>query len=107
MATPLTAMCIYQVRAGAEREFEQLLGKHWPTLQKMELVTEKRSQAFRGENDDKSVFFVELIEWLDATAPETAHELPEVAAVWEAMGRLCEARGGKPPMEFPHVERIY
>jgi hypothetical protein len=100
-------MCIYQVRAGAETDFEALLGKHWPTLKSMELVTDRRSQVFRGVNDDKSVFFVEFIEWLDESAPETAHELPEVAAVWEAMGPLCEARGGKPPMEFPHVERLY
>lgn len=106
MAKPMTSMCIYQVRTGAERDFEALLGKHWPTLQGVELVTEQRSQVFRGQNDDKSVFFVEFIEWIDAQAPETAHELPEVAAVWEAMGPLCEARGGKPPMEFPHVERI-
>jgi len=107
MTTPATAMCIYQIRAGAEADFEALLHKHWPTLRRLELVTDRRSQVFRGRNDDKSVFFVELLEWLDATTPENAHELPEVAAIWEAMGPLCEARGGKPPMEFPLVERIF
>ena len=106
MASPLTAMCIYQVRAGAEREFEQLLGKHWPTLHELELVTDRRAPAYRGRNDDGSPFFVEFLEWRDAAAPDTAHELAEVGAIWEAMGALCEARNGKPPMEFPSVERI-
>ena len=26
-------------------------------------------------------------------------------AIWEPMGGLCEARGGKPAMSFPHVQR--
>jgi hypothetical protein len=49
---------------------------------------------------------VELLTWKNAEAPNTAHELPEVMAVWEPMGMLCEKRDGRPPMEFPHVERI-
>ena len=27
-------------------------------------------------------------------------------AVWEPMGKLCEPRAGRPPMEFPLVEPI-
>jgi len=106
MTSSITSMCVYQVRAGAEPEFEQLLRKHWPTLNQLELVTDKPATAYRGHNDDGAPFFVEFIEWRDATAPDTAHALPEVAAIWEAMGPLCEARNGKPPMEFPTVENI-
>jgi hypothetical protein len=43
---------------------------------------------------------------VDTEGPNMAHELPEVMSVWESMGKLCEARDGRPPMEFPHVERI-
>lgn len=106
MASSLISMCVYRVRAGAEREFEELLRKHWPTLHELELVTDTPSTVYRGTNDDGSPFFVEFIEWRDAAMPGTAHALPEVAAIWEAMGPLCEARSGKPAMEFPTVEHV-
>ena len=35
-----------------------------------------------------------------------AHESPEVMAIWEPMGALCEERDGRPSMEVPHVERM-
>ena len=35
-----------------------------------------------------------------------AHEIPDVMAVWEPMGKLCEARDGRPAMEFPIVKPI-
>ena len=99
-------MCVYQVKTGSEAAFKTLLEKHWPTLSRLELVTDQRSVVYRGRNDDGTPFFVEFIEWRDQTAPDTAHQLADVAAVWEAMGPLCEARGGKPAMEFPPVERV-
>lgn len=106
MTSPVTAMCIYQVRAGAEGAFEDLLRKHWPTLRSLDLVTPRASVAYRGRNEDGSPFFVEFIEWCNDTAPGIAHELPEVGAIWEAMGPLCESRSGKPAMEFPTVENL-
>jgi hypothetical protein len=102
----VTSMCVYQVRAGTEREFERLLRRHWPTLHELELVTDNRAIAYRGRNDDGSPFFVEFLEWRDETMPDTAHSLPEVAAIWEAMGPLCEDRNGKPAMAFPSVESL-
>ena len=49
---------------------------------------------------------MELLEWCDDGAPDRAHELPEVMAVWEPMGALCESRKGAPAMEFPSVETL-
>ena len=106
MAESVNALCIYQVREGAESVFEGLLRKHWPTLRKLELVTGRRSEMYRGRNEDNSSFFVEILEWQDQSCVDSAHELPEVAAIWEKMGPLCIARNGKPPMEFPLIERI-
>ena len=42
----------------------------------------------------------------DAAALEKAHRHPDVQAIWEPMGSLCESRSGSPGMEFPHVERM-
>jgi hypothetical protein len=101
-----TAMCTYRVKPGMEEAFEGHLKRHWPTLDKAGLVTKKRSEVFRGREDAGGVFYVELLEWKDAKAPDEAHHLPDVMAVWEPMGMCVEDRDGRPGMEFPHVERL-
>ena len=99
-------ICHYRVRKNCEADFEVLLEKHWPTLQRLGLVTDTTSQIYKGteQRSDDPIYF-EIFEWLDG-ASERAHEHPEVMAIWEPMDQLCEARGDKPNMEFPHVERF-
>ena len=106
MSKPVSCMCMYQTRAGQEQEFEKLVRTHWPTLNKLELVTDQPAEVFQGRNDDGSSFFVEIFTWKDEATPGSAHELAEVMAIWEPMGKLCEDRAGRPAMEFPVVERI-
>lgn len=106
MTKPVTSMCIYQIRSGSEQDFEGLLADHWPTLRKHDLVPDESSQIFRGRNDDDTPFFVEILTWCDESCPDSAHECPEVMAIWESMGKHCESRNGKPAMEFPRVEKI-
>jgi hypothetical protein len=100
------AICTYRVKAGMEAAFEGHLKRHWPTLAKAGLVTKTRSIAYKGEEEGGGSFYVELLEWKDAEAPNEAHHLPEVMAVWEPMGMCVEDRGGRPGMEFPHVTRL-
>lgn len=99
-------ICHYRVARGNEAAFEELLAKHWPALHRLGLVTSEPSVQYRGvEQDNGEPIYFELFEWEDGAA-DLAHELPEVLAIWEPMDELCEARGDKPNMEFPHVERI-
>lgn len=103
---PNKVICHYRVARGNELAFEALLEKHWPTLHDLGLVTDEAAQQFKGEEQDNGEpIYFEIFDWLDG-AVERAHELPEVMAVWEPMDKLCESRGGKPGMEFPHVEPI-
>ena len=88
------------------RAFEKLLAKHWPTLRRVGLAADVPSIIYRGSEGAKAPIFVELLNWKDADGAKTAHEFPEVMAVWEPMGKLCEARGGRPSMEFPLVEPL-
>jgi hypothetical protein len=99
MSTPLLTMCVYHVKAGKEREFEKLLGKHFPTMLELGLVAKQPHQMWRGQDHEtrKTVYF-ELFPWKDGEAPQRAHAMPEVMAVWEPMGAICES------MEFPSVE---
>lgn len=104
---PETVICHYRVREGGEAAFEQLLAGHWSALRRARLVTERAPQHFRalpsakaGDVPDTTTLYVEIFEWCRGDAPERAHELPEVMAVWEPMGALCE------DMQFPHFERL-
>jgi hypothetical protein len=102
----ITSLCIYRVKAGSEKAFRRLLEKHWPTLRRAGLGADVPSTIYQGSEGEGEPIFVELLTWKDEDGPNHAHELPAVMAVWEPMGKLCEARKGRPPMEFPLVERI-
>lgn len=76
------------------------------TLQRLGLVTDAPSHSYKGvEQDNGQPIYFEIFEWLDGAA-ERAHEHPDVMAVWEPMDQLCENRGDKPNMEFPHVQAL-
>ena len=104
---PVTVICRYCVKPGHEAEMERLLAQHWPALKGQGLVTDEPPAIYRGcpspkpggENDLNSVY-IEIFSWKSQSAPQTAHELPEVMAVWEPMGAICES------MEFPSFEPL-
>jgi hypothetical protein len=105
---PLLNICRYKVKPGKEKEMERLLARHWPALHGAGLVTDDRPRIYRGlpshDPDDgrhgAERTYVEIMVWKDVSSPGLAHELPEVMAVWEPMGALCEE------MEFPNYEQI-
>ena len=103
MSTPPTAICLYRVRRGCEEEFAKLLGRHWPTLHSLGLVTSDSPQHYRGAERDGNPIFVEIFSWASEEASGQAHEHPDVMAIWEPMDKLTESRAGRPNMEFPHV----
>lgn len=99
-------ICHYRVKPGNEQAFEVLLAQHWPALHLLGLVTDELSQCFKGtEQDNGQPIYFEIFDWVDG-AIDRAHEHPEVMAIWEPMDQLCESRGSKPNMEFPHVAAI-
>jgi len=86
---------------------ERLLALHWPALHGAGLVTEKAAVVYRGlpsakpdgEHDAERVY-VEIMEWKSRSSPGLAHQTPEVMAVWEPMGAICEE------MDFPAFELL-
>jgi quinol monooxygenase YgiN len=106
MSNPITVIATYRVRKAEEDAFRALLKKHWPTLREHDLATDEPPLIFRGEDEGQEPFFVEIFRWRDEAAKDTAHQLPEIMAIWEPMGKHCTERAGRPSMEFPHVERL-
>lgn len=101
-----TVICTYRVISGKEKAFEKLLNRHWPALHELGLVTDDHTTVFKGVDDQGRPYYVEIFDWLNEEAVNRAHSHPEIAAIWEPMDTLCEARDGRPNMEFPHVERM-
>src|SRR5262245_17770257 len=102
---PLINICRYKVKPGKRAEFERFLALHWPTLHAAGLVTDEPARIYRGLPSEKpggrhgaDGVYLEIMSWRDAKQMEIAHQLPEVMAVWEPMGVLCEE------MDFPSFE---
>lgn len=103
---PVTVICQYRVRTGAEEEFLALLRRHWPTLSELGVVTHEPARAYCGTDEKGRPVFYEIFSWASDAAFERAHSHPEVLGIWEPMDALCEAREGRPNMEFPHVRSL-
>ncbi len=99
-SSPVRVLCIYRVKDGKEDEFRPLLEKHWPTLNSIGLVTSEPARWYASKDKKGRRLFLEIFEWKDGNAPQSAHELPEVMAIWEPMGELAD------DMEFLDLESL-
>ena len=97
---------LYRPKAGHEAELEQLVRRHGPVLRERELITDRPTVL--GLAADGT--FVEVFEWVSPDASRKAHEVPQVAQIWEAMavhgsfaklGDLIEAKHS-----FPHFKPL-
>ncbi len=84
---------------------ERLLASHWPALHGAGLATDEPAVVYRGlpssnpggEHGAASTY-IEIFSWSSTESPRIAHDTPEVMAVWEPMGAICEH------MDFPEFE---
>ena len=104
--SPSVAICTYRIKAGKEDQFLALLRRHWPMLRDLGMAVEAPSLIFLGADESGGTVITEILTWTNAGMPNRAHEVPAVMALWEPMGLCCEARLGRPPMEFPQVQPI-
>jgi len=88
---PIEVLCVYRPRKGNEAAFLKVLHRHWATLHAKGLTSRKRAKAWRGQSKKGAVVYFEIFEWKNADAVASAHQSPEVLAVWEPMERLTES----------------
>ena len=108
-STPLNtyvAVCTYRVREGQDEAFLALMRNHVPTLRRLGLLAEEPSLLFQGKDESGKTFVVEVLRWKSEEAPDLAEQMPDVLRLWEGLGKLVEARLGRPAMEFPHMDEI-
>jgi hypothetical protein len=97
-------ICTYRVNPEHETEFRSALERHWSTLHRLELVTDRPPQHYRSLDGD-GVTYVEIFEWVDGGS-DVAHEHPDVIEIWDLLEAACQVRNGRPATEFPHFEQL-
>ena len=88
---PVTNIVTYVPKHGKEAELLALVKRHEPALRKVGLVTAEPFKVWKAFDIRKQrVSFIEQFQWKDGRASDTAHQTPEVMAVWEPMGPALE-----------------
>jgi hypothetical protein len=97
---------LYRPHEGKGAELLKAVAMHYPVLRKLELITDRAPVVARAK--DGSI--VEVFEWVSEEAARKAHEHPEIAAVWESMGKVGDvaALSSLPEAQrpFPHFEPV-
>jgi 2-polyprenyl-3-methyl-5-hydroxy-6-metoxy-1,4-benzoquinol methylase len=98
-----TALCTYLARREKIAALSELLGRHWSTLRSHGLVTDEPAVIYFGE-DYSGPFFVEIMTWMDPSAPGKAYWIREVNEIWTDLYNFTEPRDGRPGIDYPTVK---
>src|SRR5262245_2401440 len=87
---PVTMHVTYRAKKGHEEALLGMVVKHWPTLDKLGLVTKEPVRLWRATDKQGRVSFVEIFQWKDGSSSDVAHQTPEVMAMWEPMSAVMD-----------------
>jgi quinol monooxygenase YgiN len=91
MKNPVKMHVTYRPKKGKAEELLDLVLKHGPALEATGLIVDGPARVYRATNKRSGeVFFVETFSWRDEDAPNIAHQMPEVMAVWEPMTPILD-----------------
>jgi quinol monooxygenase YgiN len=97
---------LYRPHPGREAELRKILARHVPTLRRLEMATDREPIVVKSKNGT----LVEIFEWATSDAAEKAHHHPEVAKVWEAIGKIADMPVldslEEAKQRFPHFEPV-
>jgi hypothetical protein len=103
-AKPVLTHVTYRPKKGKEQALYELVKRHWPILHAAGLATSEPATVYRATSKKGEVSFIEIFSWKDADASGKAHQLPQVMAVWEPMGKVLQGgfgpMGGSPEIAF-------
>lgn len=98
-----TVICQYRPRADAVDDLLALIREHRATYNELGLAADRPEEIYVGEDQDGSgPLILAIFQWIDAEAPQRAHQHPRIGALWERMETTVEARAMGPGMAFPH-----
>ena len=83
---PEVVFALYRPHPGKDAELRRLIAQHLPVLRRLELATDRPAILVRAKDGT----YIEVFEWRNQESAKLAHEHPEVARVWEAMGQVAD-----------------
>ena len=102
-----TVIAVYRPKPDCADALLALIRTHVPGLRDLGLASDAPVTLLRSLNDGT---FLEIFDWVDAAAVETAHTHPVVQELWERFGELAEFATLSSLAEaeslFPHFERV-
>jgi hypothetical protein len=91
MKKPVKMHVTYRPKKGMAEELLQLVLKHGPALESTGLIVDGPAVVYRATNKRSGeVSFIETFSWRDDEAPDLAHQMPEVMAIWEPMTPMLD-----------------
>jgi hypothetical protein len=100
-----TIHSVAHVKPGHEAEYAQLSAKAWDLYKRLGLVLDRPHVVLRGTDEKGRAYFVEVFSWKSADIPD--HAPPEVRAIWQQLEGACEARDGRPGIDFSEVTAVH
>lgn len=86
---PKIFIAVYRPNPGKDEEFRALLKQHGPLLLRLGLITDRPTIIMQAADGA----YIEVKEWAASASAKAAHENPEVASLWDAMGKIAEFPG--------------
>lgn len=103
---PRIVFAVYKPREGGDAALRKLMAEHVPALRRLQLATNRAPIHVRSQNGA----YIEVFEWVSDEAAERAHDHPEVARIWEAMGKVADTKElaslPEAASQFSHYEPI-
>jgi|SRR3990172_2974531 len=90
----------YVLKKGHEKQFEQVLRKHWKVLYSEGLTTTQKPFLLR--DPESPTVYKEIFEWKSRRSFQKAHESQKVQRIWKKMMELTEEGG----IEAAYFQRI-
>jgi hypothetical protein len=84
--SPKMFFALYRPHPGKDAELRQLIAEHVPTLRRLELITDREAVLVKAKDGT----YLEICEWRTSNSSTQAHEHPEIAKIWEAMGKIAD-----------------
>jgi hypothetical protein len=75
----------YKPKPGKDAELLALTREHVPYLRRLDLVTDRPAIVMQAQDGT----ILEVFEWREG-AVERAHAMPEIHALWEKYGAVCD-----------------
>jgi hypothetical protein len=99
-----TVLATFRVREDAVDRLGSLLDGHFETIGRIGFGEGPSPVRLLAQEDDGPVLY-EIFDWKEGAIAQAAQH-PDVLTLWGAIEECCEARGDKPALDFPRVERL-